>query len=308
MHKVELCKRTRNNKRWSVLIVALVAASTATTVRAEVSLRWDSTGHVVVPTFVNGVGPFDFIFDTGADDTAVFSWVVERLRLPAAGKGEISGATGNSETVLSQLDALSVDRHQILHVRALTLPNRADGAHLAGIVGVELLAGRLAVADFRCRTLALLPLNATEGVVGSHPQWVEAGSIADGKQLTLPVTVNGIQGVALLDSGNRATIINSSFAAAAGIDPKSGAFHDGEPARGATRQSVSSRVGPVGTVRFAGITLDGAVARVADLPVFESAGLGGEPAMILGLDYLKGTRLYLDFSGRRFWIESSKCS
>lgn len=38
---------------------------------------------------------------------------------------------------------------------------------------------------------------------------IKAGSIKNGKQLTLPVTVNGITGVATLDSGARTTMINN---------------------------------------------------------------------------------------------------
>jgi predicted aspartyl protease len=65
-------------RRFSIF-VSVGALVLAITVRGEVPLRWDSTGHVVVPTMVNGTGPVDFIFDTGADDTGVFSWVAKRL-------------------------------------------------------------------------------------------------------------------------------------------------------------------------------------------------------------------------------------
>jgi len=144
--------------------------------------------------------------------------------------------------------------------------------------------------------------------VGSHAHLVNAGSIPGGKQLTLPVTINGASGVALLDSGSRTTIINQLFASAAGIDPQSATFRDGDPARGATQKAVNSRVGTIGTVTFAGITHKGATARVADLPFLEDAGLTHSAVMVLGLDLLRNTRLSLDYSGRRFWVAPSKCS
>jgi predicted aspartyl protease len=279
----------------------------ATISRAEVRLRWDSTRHVVVPTMVNGKGPFDFILDTGADETGVFSWLAKQLDLPAAGAGQISGATGSAATVLSRLSTLSVDGHEITNVSAITMPDRPDGAKLGGVVGVDLMTGRFTLLDFGCGTAALLPLSSGHRIAGAHARLVKAGSIKGGKQLTLVAKINGAPGLALLDSGSRTTIINWRFASAAGLDPKLPSFRDGDPARGATQKAVSSRVGPIGTVKFAGITREAVTARVADLPFLQESGLSDEAVMILGLDLLRGTRVTIDYSERRFWIAPSSC-
>jgi predicted aspartyl protease len=275
---------------------------------AEVPLLWDSTGHVVVPTIVNGQGPIDFMFDTGADETSVYLWLTRKLELPTGGSGKIDGATGSAATVMSRLSTLSVDGHAIGAVSAVTLPDRPDAPQLGGIVGFDLMAGRLAVADFGCNTLSLQPLETVRMAAGPRTYRVNAGSITDGKQLSFTVRINGAPGIALLDSGARSSLINGKFAAAAGIDARSAGFHDGEPARGATRAGVSSRIGPIGTVEFAGIRRTNVTARVAELPVFEDASLANQGAMILGLDLLRGTRLSVDVSGRRFWVAPSRCT
>jgi hypothetical protein len=44
------------------------------------------------------------------------------------------------------------------------------------------------------------------------------------------------------------------------------------------------------------------------MPYLEGAGLAGKPAMNLGLDLLRGTRLTVDFSSRQFWLAQSTCS
>lgn len=64
-------------------------------VRAEVPLAKDATGHVTVPAFVNGKGPFQFVLDTGADESAVFSWFAKSLHLAKSESRELSGATGS---------------------------------------------------------------------------------------------------------------------------------------------------------------------------------------------------------------------
>jgi hypothetical protein len=63
----------------------------------------------------------------------------------------------------------------------------------------------------------------------------------------------------------------------------------------------------ISKTEFAGVTREGASVRVADVPIFEEAGLSNKPAMILGLDLLKNTRIAVDFSARRFWVERSTC-
>src|SRR5277367_832682 len=292
-----------------IISTLLGMALLASPVLAEVPMSWDSTGHVVVPTFVNGKGPFDFIFDTGADESAVYAWFGKSLNLPKAGNKELTGATGNVDITTMRLSTLAVDGHSISNVEVDTVPDRLDGAKLAGIVGVDLMMERLAVLDFGCGTAALLPLEESgPEVVGKGATLINAGSIKDGKQLTLPVTLNGVTGVAVLDSGARVTQINYKFAAAAGVEPQSTAFHDGDPTRGASLKAVNVRVGPIGTAVFAGIARRDAVARVGDLPFLEGAGLADKPTMNLGLDLLRGTRLTVDYPSRRFWMAESSCA
>lgn len=275
---------------------------------AEVPLSWDSTGHIMAPVFVNGKGPFEFILDTGADESAVYARFAQSLNLPKGTGGEISGATGSEPMTSTPLAALAIDGHVIRHVNADTVPDRPDGVKLAGIVGADLMVHRLMVIDLGCDTVSVHSLSsATRKLLGAGATLIHAGAIADGQQLTLPVTVGGVSGVAMLDTGARDTIINPKFAALAGVDTDSAAFREGVPARGAAGKSVPSRSGPIGTVQFAGVTRRDVVTRVVDLPVFAGAGLADRPAMILGLDLLRGVRLSVDYSARRFWVAPSSC-
>jgi predicted aspartyl protease len=292
---------------WLPILTVAFALSTQA-VHAAVALSWDSTGHVVVPAMVNGKGPFTFILDTGADESAVYSWFAKSLDLPKGHARQLSGATGSEPAITTRLSTLAIDGHAISEVDADTIPDRIDGARPAGVAGVDLMRHRLAIIDIGCGTFALQPVQRPRpDIVGTGATAIRAGSIRDGKQLTLPVSINGITGVAVLDTGARYTMINYRFAAAAGITPGAAAFRDAEPARGATMQSVPVRVGPIGSVRFGGITRADATARIVDLPYLEGAGLAGKPVMNLGLDLLHGIRLTVDFSSRRFWLAQSSC-
>jgi len=290
------------------LLAFLAAGFLMTEASAQVPLTWDSTGHVMVPALVNGKGPYNFILDTGADESAVYAWFAKSLDLPKGESRELSGATGSEQMTVTRLSTLGVDGHVVGNIEADTLPDRTDGAKIAGIVGVDLMAHQAAVIDFACKTFALRPVeNMDAEIVGNNAKLIKAGSIKGGNELTLPVTVNGVAGTAVLDTGSSSTQINSAFAAAVGIAPNSGAFKD-IATRGATQTSVPARVGPIGTVQFAGITRADAIARVVDLPYLKEAGLADVPAMNLGLNLLRGTRLTVDYSARRFWLAPSSCS
>jgi len=275
---------------------------------AKVTMKPGITGHLLVPVFVNGKGPFMFMFDTGADTSAVYAWFASEQRLPSGKAATISGATGDVEEITTHVKSLSLDGRVIRDLDVDTIPDRSDGAKIAGIVGADLLMDRVTVMDIGCETVSLLPHSMDAArIAGPSATPIKAGSIKHGKQLTLPVTVNGVAGVATLDSGARTTMINTTFAKAARIDPGSTAFHDGPPARGAVQTPIPSRIGPIGTVSFPGSTHRNAMVRVVDLPVFDDAGYANGRAFNIGVDMLHDLRITIDYSARRAWIGPSRC-
>lgn len=296
-----------------VLYGLLLAAVIATGILpregvAGVVMKPGTTGHLLVPVFVNGKGPYQFMLDTGADTSAVYAWFASQQGLPAGKAAIISGATGDVEETTTRVESLSLDGWSVRNLDVDTIPDRTDGAKIAGIVGADMLMGRLTAMDTGCETVSLMPRSTNpRQISGPSGTLTKAGSIKNGKQLTLPVTVNGITGVATLDSGARTTMINNIFAKAAKIEPGSTAFHDGPPARGAVQTPIPSRIGPIGTVRFSGMTQRNVVARVVDLPVFDDAGYAKGHAFNIGLDMLHNMRITIDYSARLVWMGPSSC-
>lgn len=275
---------------------------------ASVTMKPGTTGHLLVPVFVNGRGPYQFMLDTGADTSAVYAWFASEHGLPSGKTAIISGATGDVEETTTRVKSLSLDGWSIRNLDVDTIPDRTDGAKIAGIVGADLLMGRLTAMDTGCENVSLLPRSKNPvQIAGPGATLTKAGSIKNGKQLTLPVTVNGVAGVATLDSGARSTMINNIFAKAAGIEPTAPSFRDGPPARGAVPTPIPSRIGPIGTVRFSDTIQRNVVARVVDLPVFDDEGYSNGHAFNIGLDMLHNMRITIDYSARRVWMGPSRC-
>ena len=53
-------------KRTAQIAAALALLTACAPVRAEIPLTLDLLGYVTVKALVDGQGPFDFVFDTGA--------------------------------------------------------------------------------------------------------------------------------------------------------------------------------------------------------------------------------------------------
>jgi len=266
-------------------------------------------GHDTIPAYVNGKGPVAFVLDTGADGSAVYQWFAEKEHLSKGAVRENVGQTGSVFSPTYLLRTLSVDNRTIDNVVADGLPNRHDAGTQAGVAGNDLMDGTIAIFDFPCRTVEIRakPVDL-HAIVPSESVMVQGGLVPDGTQLTLPVTVGGVESTAYLDTGSRDTRISPSFAAAAHIDPASPAFRDADPIFALKSTGTASRIGPIGSVQFAGITLPNAEARIIDLPVFGAFRNGGPPAMILGMDLMKGYRLVYDHEAMRFWFTHSSCA
>jgi hypothetical protein len=277
-------------------------------VRAAVPFAPAGDGHDTIPAFVNGRGPFAFILDTGADGSALYQWFAEKEHLQKGKARDVDGQTGSLSSPTYSLKTLSVDGHTIHNIVADGLPNRHDAGREAGVAGNDLMDGTIVTFDFPCGTVEVRskPVDM-RSMVPSESVMVQGGSMPDGTQLTLPVTVGGVEATAYLDTGSRDTRISPSFAAAAHIDPSSSAFRDADLIFGFKSKGTVSRIGPIGPVRFAGITLAHAEARVIDLPVFGTFRPGGPPAMILGMDLMQGYRLVYDHEEKRFWFAPSSC-
>lgn len=275
---------------------------------SSVPLTPAGNGHLVVPAFVNGKGTVPFILDTGADGSHVYEWFARQQSLKPGVPTSVEGMTGASMMPTYRLHSLSVDGRTIRNVEATGLPDRKDAEIAAGITGNDLMDGAIAIFDFPCRAVTLLPKPIPmRRILTKDAVLIQGGSVVDGTQLTLPVTVNGAAGIAVLDTGSRGTQVNPSFARAAHLEVNGSSFSRGETLYGAASQATETREGRVKAVAFAGREVNDLTVRVVDLPVFKSFGFGEGPAMILGINAMMGQRLVYDHQAKRFWFDRSRC-
>lgn len=280
-------------------LIAIVALAGASPCLADVPIEIAKSGHATVP--VEGAfGKARFVFDTGAEGTAIYGNFADDKGLKAAGTEALQGQTGVADVPLVTLGALSLDGTVKQGIDAVRLDPRADGVPLAGIVGLDVFGDRTVDFDLPNMRLAVLgPGKLPDGITGTAvPATPTIGNL-----LTIPVSIRGVEAVAVIDTGARKTRINWKLGRLIGIDPES--IAKGDVIQGATNTAIETGATRVSDVRMGTRSLADAPVLVADLPVFEAFGVADKPAIILGLDWLTETRMVIDFPGRRVWFEAA---
>ena len=274
---------------------ALIALAVAMPATAEVPIQIAASGHATVPV-EGSFGVRQFVFDTGAEGTAVYADFADEAGLKASGSEQLQGQTGAADVPLVLLGKLTLDGTSKAAIEAVKLDPRADGVPLAGIVGLDLFGDRTVDFDLPRKRLALLAAGqrpiAGEGVIAAPT----AGNL-----LTIPVTVGGVTATAVIDTGARKTRINWKLGTLLGLAPAK--LAKGDTIQGATNMAIETGATSVSNVQLGTRNLAEAPVLVADLPVFEAFGVAGQPAIILGLDWLAQTRMVVDFPARLVWFE-----
>lgn len=279
----------------SLVSMALLVAISAPAV-AEIPMEISASGHATVP--VSGsFGMRQFVFDTGAEGSAVYADFVRKAGLSKSGSMTLQGQTGSSEVPMVALGELTVDGNRNGPIEAVMLPDRVDGVPLAGIIGLDVFGDRLVDFDLPRRRVSLLPPTSRLKGFGVAVK----GTKTIGNLLTIPVKIGTVGAIAVIDTGARKTRINWALGRLLGFRPEQ--LERGDTIQGATNRAVETGAARVDSVRLGGVRIGPSPVLVADLPVFEAFGVADRPAVILGLDWLEKTRMLIDFPSSLVWFQ-----
>jgi hypothetical protein len=176
-----------------------IAGGSPTTVPIQLN-----NNHIFLHVMLDGKGPYTFIFDTGGT-YIVTPQVAAALGAQSTGGAQIQGVGASSESVrFTHIDTLQIGNATIANQDFLVLPINegfgvAEGATIDGMIGYEVAARFLTTIDYGDRTLTLA-MPGTQQPTGTPVSFFFGSTIP-----MVPVTVNGVQADAELDTGNRGT-------------------------------------------------------------------------------------------------------
>ncbi len=247
---------------------------------------------ILVPTFVNGYGPFDFILDTGASHCLLSTELARTLGITQGKASEARDAGGTLQVFKGSVVQLSVgetmSRDVMVGIADLQALSKTLGTPISGNLGSNFLVGVELTIDYLAGTLSFQEGHHVElhpRVEGLIPLSFKATPL-----LLVPVMVNG-QGPYdfVLDTGASATLFSPELAAHLGLSMSDGVDVVGAVTAGMGARCVVESL-TVGTVeqRHLGVV-------VADIFGPLAQRVGARLDGVLGYDVLKAYRVTLNY-------------
>jgi predicted aspartyl protease len=179
---------------------------------ASLDMTDTGDGRFYVPVTIEGATEL-MLVDTGAPATTVEKKTVSDLHLITHRlfEGEFITAGGVEITDIAVIHSLGIDQLQAPDVRALIWPSQPRDPRMAGTLGVDLLGNYDVDLDFAAHKMNLM---SSDHCPGKVVYWT-AGAVAvvpihvveDG-HIIVPVTLDGHEVDALLDTGASTTILH----------------------------------------------------------------------------------------------------
>ena len=264
-------------------------------------------GYALVPVRMGDGEPFWFVLDSAASSSVISPATRDRLGLGAgAVQAQVAGGSGSAtyqgvELPPFDFGGVRFEKLGAVVVDLSRFQAPASGRTFAGIIGNDVLRRFDFAVDMPRSILRLRPRGSGPAAsLLDAPTCVPNVADDDG-WIALDLRVNGAPVRAVVDTGAGRSIFNWTAARAAGVTPQTpgvtkaqvGAQGLGSSAATDTSVYKFDRV-QAGPVTFAPVD-----SRIADLPVFETLGLGQRSAVIFGTNYLADRAMAVSYPDRQ---------
>jgi predicted aspartyl protease len=274
--------------------VSALPAASMPDLSADLAMADDGHDRLTVPVHLGASGPFRFLVDTGSDRTSVSSELAHRLGLAERQSGTLHSATGRSLVRIAYLPELQTGRRAVRHINAPLLAAADIGAD--GILGIDSLRSQRVVFDFAGGRLSILS--------GESPTRSDEGSILvrarrrEGRLVITDAEVDGVRVSVVVDTGSALTIGNAALRRKLGRHGRVEAIGPIDLIS-VTGAALRGEMASVRSLEIGGARLEGLGIVFADAHTFRQLKLDRKPALLLGMNALRGfDQVAIDFAGR----------
>lgn len=281
------------------------AAATAQPGRVDIPMRRNTHDLFVVDVSLGrqflfsgdpDADPLPFIFDTGANKTAVPRLIASQL----VSEDELDLTQighGMTETFLTDLffvDNLNFGLGERTVDIAVISENFGSVLSAAGILGSNAFEGETLQVDFPSAQLSLMPDQIVRADLELDSETGLVLGIGRIRNIDQPIRI-------MIDTGAQVSLVNSALAALRRGQSRAANLEVTGVTEHASVQIEQRRL-------FSGLTvgefcLDRFWISVADVYAFEAHGWTEQPAMILGMDVLRDARLTIDYAAGAVSLE-----
>lgn len=264
-------------------------------------------GRPVIPVFVNGEGPYNFILDTASTKTAIFENLTRRMNLPteSGANTRVFSLAAVDERPLISIDSLNIGGVEISDARVVVSKDWRDQRRTPqGVIGLDVLSNYLLRYDADTRVLSFyeagaLPADFVEAEWSYAPlQW--DSFIFDnlalirfdakiGNSLTFPL---------LLDTGAEVSIGNYPL-----LDMIPTISRPAEGVTDLADQQIKSVELVFYNMAANDVRWDYGSIYITDAQIFPNLGYGDRPLALVGFDLLGVRSFIMDFENLRFYAK-----
>lgn len=261
----------------------------ATLEPTQVASGKDAFARITVPVTINGLGPFDFMVDTGANRSCISTTLAARLALPDGGKVVVNTIVGRRTRQSVLVDRLQVGGRAQRRVKVPVLP--FVGTNIEGLLAVDWLRGQRLVLNMAEKHVAITTsrrdVSTLKSVVVPARKRIGQLTIVDADMGAKPISC-------MIDSGAQLSIGNPTLRKM--LDPKIEGKLEKVTMVSVTGETFVGDMMYLPFLRVGGVQMGNVPVVFADLSVFGLWGLADKPALVLGMDLMaEFTVVSLDF-------------
>ena len=271
---------------------------------ATLAAREDEASHMTVQVTINGKGPYNFVVDTGAEQSVIADNVAAALKLPAGKNVLVDGLSKRILAATAKVDSMAFGPF----VRTgLTLPILARSSLFAdGYLGLDAINGSRVTFDFKNKAVLIEQPHA-ELTSNDGPETARVRARgSDGRLRVTDCMVDSIPASAFIDTGAEVSVGNVPL-----YERLSGRNHGNlligtAVLVGVTGGEIEGQVITVSRIRLHDLSFTNGTLAIADVPDFDNWDLRNHPSVLIGMDYLRQfASVSIDYRAKEIRFELS---
>jgi len=259
-------------------------------------LEEDRFQRYTIPVTIDGIGPYNFMIDTGSQATAVTERVTRQILLPSLGPATVVGMASRRTVELVELDQLEVGKRTIGGIAAPVLQRQHVGAD--GIIGLDTLQDFRVVIDFRNETISVSDAHEKSSDRGF--EIIVRARNKLGQLLITDAIIEGVHATVIIDTGAQTSLGNLALRERI-RSRRAAEMIETTDVNGV---ALLSELSYVRSLKINGFELANVPITYADTPAFEALGLTDRPVLSLGMRHLQlFDRIAIDFAKRQILFD-----
>jgi predicted aspartyl protease len=263
----------------------------------DLQARNDGHDRLTVGVTISGTGPYRFLVDTGANRTALSRELAVKLGLARSETATLYSVTDVQEVGTARIPVLDWTAEQIRNVDAALLDPSHMGAD--GILGLDALGSQRILFNFENNTLTMVPSNQR---IREDPDAILIiGRARNGRLIFTDAWIGGISVTLVIDTGAEVSVGNDALRKK--LIGRHQAGGETIELQSVTGGKLVGNFLTVPELKVEGVKLRGLPIMFAPSELFKQLRLDQKPAILLGMNALRGfKKVSIDVSRRRLKV------